>query len=131
MIRIFRKIKERQFFRFLFCGSCSTLLDFVVYIILSKYILTAAAKTFSMIASSVLSYFMNKRITFFNKDKTDVSRLARYYTVWIMNLFANVLANQIAFSLSQNRILGFLTGTVCGLIVNYAGQKKYVFEKGD
>lgn len=74
---------------------------------------------------------MNKRITFFNKDKTDVSRLARYYTVWIMNLFTNVLANQIAFSLSQNRILGFLAGTVCGLIVNYAGQKKYVFEKGD
>ena len=121
-----QKLLSSQLVRFLLTGGGTTGLDFILYMIGSQMLPTTPAKVISMMGASILSYCLNKKYTFKN-EKKDRSQIIRFYVIFGLNFIANVSMNQIAFDITTSRVFGFVVGTVCGLTVNYIGQKFFVF----
>lgn len=128
-----KKIKDIFFnnsiVRFILVGGTSTGIDFIIYMILSQAIPLAASKAISMIVASIFSYVANKRFTFKDKDKTNLKYILRYYFVFAINLGANVGMNYMMFRLTGSKIVAFIFATVCGMTVNYLGQRFIVFNR--
>ena len=55
--------------RFLVVGGSSTLLDFIIYMLLSTKLNITISKFISMTVSSIYSFLINKNWTFNNKNK--------------------------------------------------------------
>lgn len=121
------KILRNKVFRFLIVGGCSTLIDFVVYMLLSIRLDITLSKGISMILSSLFSYFANKNFTFSNSDKTNMSYLVRFYLVFAANFVTNLGVNYLIFNGTSSKLLAYVLATTCGMLVNYWGQKIVVF----
>ena len=118
---------EYQILVFLFIGGLATTIDFIIYNYLLNFFLINIAKLISMLSSSLFSYFMNKIFTF-NKGKNYNSKyLLKYYTVFLLNLLTNIFINYYIYKWTSIKILAFIAATLFGMIVNFIGQKFYVF----
>ena len=114
-------------FRFLIVGGCSTLIDFIVYMLLSQQISLNVSKIISMIIASLFSYLANKIFTFGIHERTCWKHLVKFYIVFVLNLIANVFVNYVFFRLTGCKVFAFIPATIAGMTVNYIGQKYYVF----
>lgn len=124
---IIKKKYKTSFFRFLVVGGCSTLIDFIVYMFLSQQISLNISKITSMIVASLFSYLANKLFTFKNYERTYWLYLIKFYIVFILNLATNVFVNYVFFHLTGCKVFAFILATIAGMMVNYIGQKYYVF----
>lgn len=127
MKRILEAIGQSSIFRFMIIGCCSTAIDFAIYAALSARLPTAPSKCASMLASSVFSYFANKRFTFRDGGRAGAPQLARFYLVFALNLAANVGTNEALYRWTGRRVLAFACATAAGMAVNYMGQRWVVF----
>ncbi|MCH5342433.1 MAG: GtrA family protein [Acetatifactor sp.] len=127
MNELWNKVKTNIILKFLIVGGCSTGIDFVIYILLSMKLPITLSKGISMIISSIFSYIANKSFTFENKDKTDVWYIIRFYLVFGANLGTNLGVNYLVFNCTGYKLLAYLAATICGMTVNYLGQKFLVF----
>lgn len=115
--------------RFLIVGGFATLIDFVVYMLLSIKIDITLSKAISMILSSIFSYFVNKNFTFNNHDKTNVSYIVRFYIIFAANLAVNLGINSFVFYRTGQKLPAYILATAGGMTVNYLGQKFIVFDR--
>ena len=119
---------EYQILVFLFIGGLATTIDFVIYNYLFTFFSINISKLISMLSSSLFSYFMNKIFTF-NKGKNYNSKyLLKYYIVFLINLLTNISVNYYICKWTSIKILAFILATLFGMIVNFIGQKFYVFK---
>ena len=119
---------ECQILIFLVIGGLATTLDFIIYNYLLNFFSINISKLISMLSSSLFSYFMNKIFTF-NKGKNYNSKyLLKYYIVFLINLLTNVSVNYYICKWTSIKILAFILATLFGMIVNFIGQKFYVFK---
>lgn len=123
-----KRVFKSKIFRFLIVGGCSTLIDFVGYMLLSIKINITLSKGISMIVSSIFSYFANKKFTFNNRDKTNIVYLARFYLVFAANFVTNLGVNYLIFNRTGYKLLAYVLAAVCGMTVNFLGQKFVVFD---
>lgn len=80
-----------------------------------------------MILASVFSYIANKSFTFKNKSKENIRYLIRFYTVFAVAFAANLGVNYLVFQYTGYKIAAFILATLCGMSVNYLGQRFFVF----
>ena len=113
--------------KFILGGCCSTAIDFAVYILLSVKLSIIKSKGISLIIASIFSYVVNKRFTFQNKEKTNIGYLIRFYIVFFANFAINIGVNYFVYEYTGHKLVGFLIATICGMLVNYLGQKFFVF----
>lgn len=123
------KIIKNKIFRFVIVGGCSTMIDFFVYMLVSVKLDINVAKGISMICSSVFSYIANKNYTFSNKEKTNAIYLVKFYLVFGANFIVNLGTNRLVYSVTENKVIAFIFATICGMTVNYIGQRFVVFYK--
>lgn len=129
MMKRIKKWLSNQILRFLLVGACSTGIDFIIYMLLSFKLDITVSKGISMIASSLFSYFVNKNYTFVNEEKTDLKLLIRFYLVFATNLIVNLSINDLVFCCTGSKIIAFICATLCGMTVNYVGQRCIVFKQ--
>lgn len=129
MLKIIKKIMESRIIRFIMVGGCSTLIDFIIYMLISIWMDISVSKGISMICSSVFSYFANKIFAFSNKEKTNISLLVKFYIVFAANFLVNMGMNRLVYEMTANKIIAFILATICGMSVNYLGQRLIVFVK--
>jgi len=122
-------VKENSIFKFLIVGVCSTGIDFIIYMLLSVRLSLNFSKGVSMIMSSIFSYVINKRFTFDNKEHTNLGYLVRFYIVFVVNLGTNMGVNYLVYMTTEYKLLAFVVATVCGMLVNYMGQRFFVFRR--
>ncbi|WP_459912727.1 GtrA family protein [Fusobacterium polymorphum] len=104
------------------------MVDFIIYSYLLTFFSINISKLISMLSSSLFSYFMNKIFTF-NKGKNYNSKyLLKYYIVFLINLLTNISVNYYICKWTSIKILAFILATLFGMIVNFIGQKFYVFK---
>lgn len=127
MKKLIEKCLSNQIIRFGLVGGASTAIDFIVYMLLSWKLDISISKAVSMIVASLFSYFINKKFTFKNEDRTSVGYLVRYYLVFGANLMVNLGINQFVYDVTENKILAFICATLGGMTVNYLGQRFFVF----
>lgn len=124
---MFQKYKSQA--RFLVVGGSSTLLDFIIYMLLSTKLNITISKFISMTVSSIYSFLINKNWTFNNKNKITFILTFKYILCVFINIFVNTTSNTLIFNLTNNKIISFLFATGIAMIVNYIIQKKIVFKE--
>lgn len=129
MIDKVKKIFGNSLTKFVIVGGCSTAIDFTIYMLLSLSLSITLAKGIAMCISSIFSYIANKRFTFDNKEKTDAGYIFRFYIVFAANFGTNLGVNYLIFQNSGYKLFAYVLATVCGMTVNYLGQKFFVFKK--
>ena len=124
---MFQKYKSQA--RFLVVGGSSTLLDFIIYMLLSTKLNITISKFISMTVSSIYSFLINKNWTFNNKNKITFILTFKYILCVFINIFVHTTSNTLIFNLTNNKIISFLFATGIAMIVNYTIQKKIVFKE--
>ena len=122
------KRETKTIAKFLVVGGSSTLLDYVIYWILSMFIHFNLAKTLSMFCSCVYSFFLNKMFTFQDKRKLSGAHLLRYIFSQPVNIGINVSINALLYGTTAIRILGMVSATAGAMIVNFLLQRFFVFQ---
>ena len=113
--------------KFILVGGCSTGIDLAIYTLLSVRLSITVSKGISMIMASVFSYTVNKRFTFHNKDKTNIGYLTRFYIIFAANFVTNLGINYLIYKHTSCKFAAFMSATLCGMLVNYLGQRFFVF----
>lgn len=116
--------------RFLVVGCTAVLTDLLVYSVLIRFMPYPAAKALSFIAGSVISYLANKFWTF-EQHKKDHTEIIRFIVLYLSTLVANVLVNNAALFVFPTLVwFAFLCATGTSTILNFIGQKWWVFQPG-
>lgn len=117
--------------KFIVCGGSATLIDFLIYFIISDRLNISVAKTISMSLSCTYSYFVNKAWTFQIKEKTNKKYVFRYIFSQLINIFVNVMSNDLIYSLTKMKLVAYVFATGIAMVCNYMIQRFFVFSKGE
>lgn len=119
------------FARFLVVGGSSTLLDYVLYWLLSTRNHYNIAKCISMVCACIYSFFLNKTFTFQDRRKTSVGHIGKYIFSQLVNVGTNVIVNALVYEVTGFKILGMVCATGVAMIINFLLQRFFVFNHED
>lgn len=121
-----QKIKK-EIFRFIVVGSGAVLTDTLVYFLLINFLPFSISKTISFLSGTLVAYIFNKYWTFEVKKKS-YSEMMRFLALYLSTLVANVAMNKgVLLITNELAILAFLVATGTSTILNFLGQKFWVF----
>jgi putative flippase GtrA len=81
------------------------------------------------VSGTVVAYFINKFWTF-KQNKKSVSEVLRFAILYFLTFLANVGVNKMALNiLTGSTIIAFLFATATSTLLNFIGQKYWVFKK--
>lgn len=120
---------RKNIIRFLVVGGTSTLIDFIVYMLLSTQVPISSSKLLSMCCASVFSFIMNKKWTFESRERTHFFMIVKYIVAQCINIGTNVSINQFVFEISRSKLFAFAIATGCAMCVNYLLQRLLVFKR--
>ncbi len=133
-------------------GGLSFFLDLSIYYALSQFIPTYIAKSTAIVLATVLNYQLNKAWTWGQKDR-DNQRLAKYIALYVLSGTMNVLSNEFflhilpnaelvlnldypqealktsIFAVKVDKLFAVIFATIVGMVVNFIGQKLWVFKE--
>lgn len=115
-------------FRFIIVGGSSTLLDFIIYMLLSTKLDISISKLVSMTIASIYSFFINKNWTFSNKEQISVVLVTKYIIGQLLNIGINTSINTLVYNLCNYKIIAFVCATIIAMIFNYLFQNYIVFK---
>lgn len=123
------RIKKKELIRFIIGGGSAVIVDYVMYkTFMLLGIDRSIAKTLSFICGSIVGFVINKSWTFesagFSKGE-----IIRYIILYCGTAIINSLINKITLLLVSVELLGFLCATGVSTVLNFLGQKYFVFRK--
>jgi len=121
------------FFKFGVVGSLNTIIDFIVYTVLTavgiNYLLS---QILSYSCGLLNSYFVNRKWTFKQKEKASLKEFGRFLAVNVVTLLLTLLLLHIFYrELGVNLLLSKLIVTAIGTIFNFIGTRLLVFTKAN
>lgn len=133
-----KKLNPGELKRFLVSGGSAVACDTIVYAVLFSLAMPpSVAKAISFIAGTVLAFFLNKFWTF-KKPKRSHMEVVKFICLYASTLGANILVNRIALDQVASVVpalapysvqLAFFAATGTSTVLNYIGQKYWVFKK--
>ena len=142
MKNLLKKLKNNQAFWFSIIGGINTVLDFIILFVLASLgVKIFIANIFSTGTTFIISFLMNKKITFksVSNNKKELIRemvlfiIVTLFGLWViqnivistaMPIFENLLKNK-----QMSLLLSKLIATIFSLIWNFILYKKVVFKK--
>ena len=121
-------IIKQQLVKFIVSGVIAVAVDFGVYYLLNNYTSHNVSKGISFLAGSIVAYLLNKFWTFDTKAFSG-TQLFRFFFLYAVTLVINVLTNTGVLNLFNSVLFGFLCATGTSTILNFLGQKFWVFKK--
>ncbi|MFA6091735.1 MAG: GtrA family protein [Elusimicrobiota bacterium] len=116
-----------ELLRFLAAGFCAFAVDMAVYYSLISRFPRSFSKCVSFVTASLLAYVLNKYWTFDPPRKTHV-QFAKFYALYFSTLAANVGVNKASLLLCPQAVFAaFIAASATSTVLNYAGQKWWVF----
>lgn len=123
------RIKSKELARFLVGGGSAVVVDFITY----KLFMTAGldrniAKAVSFICGSVVGFIINKLWTF---ESAGFSKweIMRYVVLYSGTAIINAMVNKVTLMVVSVEVLGFFCATGVSTVLNFLGQKYFVFKK--
>ena len=138
--------------KFAIVGGLSFFIDLSVYYLLSQTMDTVIAKSLGIVLATWVNYQLNKRWTWGQKNKNK-DRFARYIALYTFSGILNVLSNEIflshipiadltlnlnypsqnlntdIFAVKINKFFAVIFATAIGMMINFIGQKIWVFKE--
>ena len=91
-----------------------------------------AARVASFLAAASVTWWLNRRFTFAVSARPSRSEWVRYVGFMVLGALANYGAYAIAITVSElvraNLWLGVALGSLCGLAINFATSRAFVFK---
>lgn len=123
------KIKKKELLRFLVGGGSAVIVDYITYqLFMAVGIDRNVSKGISFICGSIVGFIINKLWTFesvgFKKGE-----IVRYVILYSCTACINALVNKVVLIVSAVELIGFLCATGVSTVLNFLGQKYFVFRK--
>jgi putative flippase GtrA len=120
------KIKK-ELKRFLVAGISAVGTDLVTYYILLNFLSHDVAKAMSFLLGTVVAFIINKYWTF-EKHEKSYKEMMKFGILYSLTLGANVMTNNIVLEYTSLIFLAFLVATGVSTVLNFIGQKFWVFK---
>ncbi len=134
-------------------GGLSFVIDISVYYFLSQFLPTSIAKSIGILVATYVNYQLNKYWTWGQKGN-DKGRLVKYLALYAISGITNVGTNELLLhylpnaefsmnlifpsndvkhllSFKVDKIAAVLGATLMGMVINFLGQKLWVFTEKD
>jgi len=121
------KKSKKELKRFLIAGSGSVLTDFVTYYLMLNFLSHNIAKTISFLLGTVVAFILNKYWTFENKQKS-FKQIIQFLFLYMLTLTINIFTNSFVLNITGLVLLSFVIATGVSTILNFIGQKWWVFK---
>lgn len=121
-------VQNKELIRFLFTGAAAVATDLLGYVLLVELVDYNVAKGISFALGSLVAYFLNNFWTFKAASVTRVN-VAKFISLYLFTFVCNVATNKVFFELFEIKWIGFFFATAVSTILNYLGQKIWVFKK--
>lgn len=133
-------------------GGLSFFFDLSIYYTLSQFLPTYVAKSVAIVLATIINYQLNKAWTWKQKGRNN-QMLAKYVLLYALSGTMNVLSNEFflmvlpnaelvlnidypkqaldvpIFAVKIDKFFAVIFATIMGMIVNFIGQKLWVFEE--
>ena len=134
MLKFIKSIIKRnntgfEFIKYSMIGVLSISIDFAVYNICQYNLGMSASrsKIFSYILSSINSFILNRKITFNSKSRS-YKQPIKFIIIYCISLFFNSTVHDFII-LFEEEYLPFILATIISVLINFNGQKYWVFRK--
>lgn len=129
MIEKLKEIKIKEVLRFGVGGGSAVVTDYLVYRLLLYWGLDLnVSKIISFIAGAIVGFVINKLWTFESKAFSR-NEIIKYIILYSCTAMANALVNRGVLCIFEIQMLAFLCATGVSTILNFLGQKFFVFYK--
>ncbi len=122
------KLKDWNVIRFLIVGGISTLMDYIIYMVISIKFNLIVSKCISMICAGIFSFVNNKTWTFRINEKVNTRMLFLYILTQLINIGTNTTINYLMFGITHIKTISFIIATFVAMVVNYLLQNYVVFK---
>lgn len=122
------EIKLKELLKFLVGGGSAVITDFIIYFFLKGALGVSAAKGISFVCGSAAGFIINKLWTFESKRFMYVE-IIRYAVLYAFSAMVNTVANHLVLNVTGSIIVAFLVATCFSTVINFIGQKFFVFRK--
>ena len=127
MIEKIKQIKIKELMRFCVGGGSAVLTDFLVYRLLLHWgMFLDIAKAISFILGAIVGFIINKLWTFESKKFSKVE-IIKYILLYACTATINTFVNRGVLLIFEIELLAFLCATGISTILNFIGQKFFVF----
>lgn len=126
-----RGFLQTKFIRFLFVGGISSLVDICgMYLFTTVFgIWYLVSATLSYCCGIVVSYTLNKSLTFHNQSRNYAAQFTTFATISVSCLIINLGIIWVAVDLfSLNYMAGKIIATIGAFLWNYYGQCRFTFK---
>jgi putative flippase GtrA len=118
---------KKELKRFLIAGFSAVGTDFITYYIMLNFLHHDIAKILSFILGTIVAFVINKYWTF-ERYKKNYKQIFQFAILYSTTLFVNVIINRLVLDFAEFVFLAFLIATGASTILNFAGQKWWVFK---
>lgn len=120
---------ELEIVKYICVGGGAVLIDFIAYMIMIERLGMnhSVSKGISYILGALFAFAINKLWTFESKRKTHEAFI-RFVLLYAATFTANVLINATFLWIGFVPVIGFAFATVTSVVLNYVGQKYWVFK---
>ena len=118
---------KKELKRFLIAGLSAVGTDFISYFAMLNFLQPDIAKTLSFILGTIVAFLINKYWTFERYEKS-YKQIFQFIVLYSATLFTNVMANRLVIDFTELVFLAFLIATGISTILNFIGQKWWVFK---
>ncbi len=131
MNKLLKRRGIRQFIKFGIVGASSTIIDWGIYLLLTRifHLFYLMAKILSFSVAVLNSYIWNRRWTFRSNDPKRLREFIKFLTIAMVGVVLNVLIMYIAVEyLSWHDIYGLFLATAIVLFWNFLANKYFTFK---
>jgi putative flippase GtrA len=138
MVQLYRGslglVSQKEAVRFMVVGVVNTLIDMVVYVLLTRSIVFFAAyltmaKFLSFFAGTVSSLYLNRTWTFKVTERLTPAEILRFYTTAAVSMSVNVAMMHLFLRMGVYDLYALVLTTIVTFGVNFALSKFWVFKK--
>lgn len=118
---------KKELKRFLIAGFSAVGTDLVTYYILLNFLSHDVAKAISFLLGTIVAFVINKYWTFEKHDKS-YKEIVQFTILYGLTLGANVITNKFILVQMDSVLFAFLVATGVSTVLNFLGQKFWVFK---
>ncbi len=124
-----KRLLNHEIIRYVLVGGGAVFIDFITYMIMVETLgmNQSLSKGISYILGALFAFMANKLWTFDTTRKTHEAFM-RFGLLYASTFAANVFIHAIFLGLGFLPIVGFGFATITSVVLNYVGQKFWVFK---
>ena len=123
------RIKKKELMRFLIGGGSAVAADYILYMLfIHAGMEMSVSKAVSYVFGAVVGFVINKLWTFESKGFSKME-IKRYILLYAVSACVNAGVNRLVIFVLKMQLLAFLCATGVSTVLNFLGQKFFVFVK--